>query len=188
MVIPSFDSFLYFVLASINLIFLTIYWKVYCQQDWNKNFKFLRYFVLACMNSLHQYFIQRCYTLYSFEILKWLFPNLGIWNKFLIHAKIEIGSTDSFWLDEITNWYILLVFLVVCRFQTKKRVCAIYENLRNQVNSFIYQLYYDHSQNILGIFDVLQVFLSPNLKQSVIISNKYGTYELPHELPNDLRS
>ena len=25
------------------------------------------------------------------------------------------------------------------------------------------------------------------MKQSVIICNKYGLYELPHELPNDIR-
>ena len=34
---------------------------------------------------------------------------------------------------------------------------------------------------------VEQFFLAPQVKQSVIISNKYGTYELPHDLPNDLR-
>ena len=32
-----------------------------------------------------------------------------------------------------------------------------------------------------------QVFLSPQMKESVIISNKQRTCELPHELPNDLR-
>ena len=32
-----------------------------------------------------------------------------------------------------------------------------------------------------------QVFLSPQVKRSAIISNKQGVYELPHELPNDLR-
>ena len=32
-----------------------------------------------------------------------------------------------------------------------------------------------------------QVFLSSQVKQSVNISNKHGTYdELPHELPNDV--
>ena len=31
-----------------------------------------------------------------------------------------------------------------------------------------------------------QIFLSPQVKRSLIISNKYGIYELPHELPNDL--
>ena len=32
-----------------------------------------------------------------------------------------------------------------------------------------------------------QIFLSPQVKRSAIISNKQGIYELPHELPNDLR-
>ena len=32
-----------------------------------------------------------------------------------------------------------------------------------------------------------EIFLSPQVKQIVIISNKHGIYELPQELPNDLR-
>ena len=32
-----------------------------------------------------------------------------------------------------------------------------------------------------------QIFLSPQVKGSVIISNKRGIYELRHELLNDLR-
>ena len=32
-----------------------------------------------------------------------------------------------------------------------------------------------------------QVFLSPQVKRRAIASNKHGIYELPHELPNDLR-
>ena len=32
-----------------------------------------------------------------------------------------------------------------------------------------------------------QTFLSSQVKQIVIISNKHGVYELPHEFPNDLR-
>ena len=32
-----------------------------------------------------------------------------------------------------------------------------------------------------------QNFFSPQVKQSMIINNKHGIYELPHELPNDLR-
>ena len=32
-----------------------------------------------------------------------------------------------------------------------------------------------------------QIFLSPQVKRTVIISNKHGIYELPHELPKDLR-
>ena len=32
----------------------------------------------------------------------------------------------------------------------------------------------------------LQMFLSPQVKQCLIITYKHGIYELPHELPNDL--
>ena len=32
-----------------------------------------------------------------------------------------------------------------------------------------------------------QIILTPQVKRIVIISNKHGIYELPHELPNDLR-
>ena len=32
-----------------------------------------------------------------------------------------------------------------------------------------------------------QIFLSAQVKQIMIISNKHGIYELPHKLPNKLR-
>ena len=32
-----------------------------------------------------------------------------------------------------------------------------------------------------------KIFVSPQVKRIVIISNKHGIYKLPHELPNDLR-
>ena len=32
-----------------------------------------------------------------------------------------------------------------------------------------------------------QIFLSPQVKRWAIIKYKHGIYELPHELPNDLR-
>ena len=32
-----------------------------------------------------------------------------------------------------------------------------------------------------------QTFLSPQVKRIVITSNKHGIYELPHELPDNLR-
>ena len=32
-----------------------------------------------------------------------------------------------------------------------------------------------------------KVFFWPQVKQSVIISNKHGIYKLTHELPDDLR-
>ena len=32
-----------------------------------------------------------------------------------------------------------------------------------------------------------QIFVSPQVKQNAIISNKQGVYQLPHELPHELR-
>ena len=43
---------------------------------------------------------------------------------------------------------------------------------------------------LIIFWDILidkQIFFSPQVKRSVIVSNKYNIYELPHELLNDLR-
>ena len=32
-----------------------------------------------------------------------------------------------------------------------------------------------------------QIFFSPQVKRNMIISNKHGIYELPHELTNDVK-
>ena len=34
----------------------------------------------------------------------------------------------------------------------------------------------NHDHNILKLLDILKIFLSPQVKESVIISNKYGIY------------
>ena len=47
---------------------------------------------------------------------------------------------------------------------------------------------YNHGHNILRYFLILyQNFFSPQVKRGLIISNKHGMCEMPHELPNDLR-
>ena len=46
---------------------------------------------------------------------------------------------------------------------------------------------YNHFHSILRLFDVDQIFLSPQVKLWAIITCKHGIYELPHDLPNDLR-
>ena len=40
---------------------------------------------------------------------------------------------------------------------------------------------------LLDFLMFYKIFLSPQVKQSAIISNKQGVYELPHELPNEIR-
>ena len=43
----------------------------------------------------------------------------------------------------------------------------------------------NHFHKNLRLFDYYQVFLSPQVKRSSIITYEHGTYELPHKLPND---
>ena len=45
-----------------------------------------------------------------------------------------------------------------------------------------------HFHNIFRLFMFYQIFLSPQVKPCAIITYKHGIYELPHELPNDLRT
>ena len=43
-------------------------------------------------------------------------------------------------------------------------------------------------KKMLDHFSILyQIFFSPQVKRSVIISNKHDIYDLPQALPNDLR-
>ena len=46
---------------------------------------------------------------------------------------------------------------------------------------------YSYGHNILRLLMFYKIFFSPQVKRSAIISNKHEIYELPHELPNDLR-
>ena len=45
----------------------------------------------------------------------------------------------------------------------------------------------NHFYNILRLLMFYQVFLSPQVKRWAIITYKHGMYELPQQLPNDLR-
>ena len=46
---------------------------------------------------------------------------------------------------------------------------------------------HNHFHNILRLFDVLPNFPFPQLKPCAIITYEHGIYDLPHNLPNDLR-
>ena len=60
------------------------------------------------------------------------------------------------------------------------------------VSLFLFHKFNTCESTILVIifWDILmfdKIFVSPQVKRIVIISNKHGIYDLPHELPNDLR-
>ena len=45
-----------------------------------------------------------------------------------------------------------------------------------------------HFHNIFRLFMFYQIFVSPLVKRCAIITYKHGIYQLPQELPNDLRT
>ena len=75
------------------------------------------------------------------------------------------------------------IALLVLFFKTKAIEFAEKINVEN-FNSFDAGCNQFH--NILNLFNVYQIFLSPQVKQWAIITYKHGIYELPHELPHDL--
>ena len=48
-------------------------------------------------------------------------------------------------------------------------------------------LTYNHFHNVWGFLMFYTIFLSTQVRQSAIISNKYDTYKLPNKLPNHLK-
>ena len=56
-----------------------------------------------------------------------------------------------------------------------------------QFASVIYLFTCNHFQIILRLSDVLPNFAFTKVKRCAIITYKHGIYELPRELPNDLR-
>ena len=62
-------------------------------------------------------------------------------------------------------------------------------NLKNEKWNVLKQISYETTVMVIIFWDFLmfdQIFLSLQVKRSVIISNKHDTYELPNELPNNL--
>ena len=64
---------------------------------------------------------------------------------------------------------------------TSKRGANINEVLMQELHKPVYAI-------MIWDFSMFyQIFLSPQVKQCAIITNKYGIYELPYELRNNLR-
>ena len=88
----------------------------------------------------------------------------------------DIYLNYLFYLDESTN---------VRNFTDHTTFCAFDKYLNSLINRL------EHDTIIDIIFEefliLYQIFFSPQVKRSMIISSKQGIYELPHKLPNDLR-
>ena len=89
----------------------------------------------------------------------------SISTKFLVKLAIL-----DFWAKLIQKWY----------FRSKKRVII-------SIEFYIFEISYNQFHNILRLFHVYQIFLSLKVERSTIITCTHGIYELPHELPNNLK-
>ena len=72
--------------------------------------------------------------------------------------------------------------------QSLAQILIFLTNLAGNKNEKAKENFADnHFHNSLRLFDVSENFHSPEVKRWAIITYKHGIYELPHELPNDLR-
>ena len=77
------------------------------------------------------------------------------------------------------------LFLMTAKqaYLTRYRNSIFLFNVKHELNGIIYNP--GHNPGDILTFD--KIFVSPQVKRIVIIGNKNGIYELPHESPNDLR-
>ena len=61
----------------------------------------------------------------------------------------------------------------------------VYDFVEKDLGNNSLKQIFKYDLNILGLLMFHQIFLSPQVKRRVIISNKDSIYDLPQELPND---
>ena len=90
--------------------------------------------------------------------------------------------------------YLLRYFLFYCCISVNYAFClsspSIYSEKRFDncyLGIFVFTAIYNHDHNILRLLIFHQILLSQQVKRSLIISNKHGIYEVPHEMLNGLR-
>ena len=89
------------------------------------------------------------------------------------------------------TWKLMFAFVLSLAWSPVNKtymLCVIYHDKRNPQHQIISHLI--ATILVIIFWDILmfdKIFVSPQVKRIVIISNKHGIYELPHELPNDLR-
>ena len=88
------------------------------------------------------------------------------------YAKIKVDSYDSYDSRKNIDLWIILNNVTIL--------------IKSALNSDLNQ-YYNPGHNILCYFEVWQNFRVTTSETNLIISNKHDIYELPHELPNNLR-
>ena len=138
------------------------------------------------------FFQNRCRPLSNFKHLK----QRGFFrsSRSQIFFKISVPKNFANFTGKRLCWSVFLIHLQALGLQlyqketpTQVFSCEICETFKS--------IYFYRTPPVAAILVIIfwnflmfyQIFLSPQMKRIVIISDKHGIYELPHELPNDLR-
>ena len=127
--------------------------------------------------------MQNPMVIMNFSIFDWkysFFCKLGPKNQ-NCQFKVKFGTQTNF---NMQNSMVVFTFSVLERkhpFSANlvQKIMIISWSW-NLVSTIIFITFWD-------FFMFYLIFLSPQVKQCAIIFYKHGIYELPHELPNDLR-
>ena len=94
----------------------------------------------------------------------------------------------KFDLQTQPNFQTHILFLFKCYIVTSDTLVGFFLDVLFLLLAVILSKLYEKPSISFIIFSMLyQIFLSPQAKRCAIITYKHGIYELPHELPNDLR-
>ena len=107
---------------------------------------------------------------------------LKINGKYQLSLQYSVLSTKKTWEVKIFNALSILLAQ-----PSIKKVMTLDITM---LTSFKFYLHVSSTILVIIFWEFLmfyQIFLSPQVKRIVIISNKHGIHELPHEFQNDLR-
>ena len=121
--------------------------------------------------------------------------DINFCKTFQIWVECVINKTHKSWFEYriIVCRHYLLQYLenTFPHFNWIYVICIKHEKWPHKATLTKYSLnwlwIYNQFHNILRLFNVLPSFPLPQVKRCVIITYKHALYELPHELPNDLR-
>ena len=138
----------------------------------------------------------------NFHLIFWFFPTI---NFLFVHVTFTVTVNIRSWGwwnswsrnseknrtrlhdNRLIFGFFCLIPLQIVKFRCDFSICKNSYSILFQISFWIKKI-----TTILTIIfsDILmfdKTFVSPQVKRIVIISNKHGMYELPHQLPNNLR-
>ena len=132
-----------------------------------------------CLEMLNCYTVARCFIpANELQILRsvLLLNFINFWG--ILYTLLLSSNPAVSWTQLLWKYYRMKVAIL----QSVTSLVSVYQGF-----CFIFESGYNLGHNVLRLLMFCQIFLSPQVKRMVIISNKHDIYELPHHLSNDLR-